>query len=52
MLKTLTVALLAVAMPVGLAHAHGMGHHMHRPMTPGCAMGAARGSNVRMRHRG
>ena len=47
MLKTLTVALLAVAMPVGLAHAHGMGHRMHRHMTPGCAMGAARGSNVR-----
>ena len=30
MLKTLSVAPLAIAMPVGLAHAHGMGHHMHR----------------------
>ena len=30
MLKTLSVALLAIAMPVGLAHAHGVGHDMHR----------------------
>ena len=36
MLKTFAVALLAIAMPVGLAQAHGMGHHMHRHMVPGC----------------
>ena len=41
MLKTFTVVLLAIAMPVCLAHAHGMGHHMHRHMIPGCAMGPA-----------
>jgi hypothetical protein len=39
MLKTLAVALLAIAVPVALAQAHGMGHHMHRHMIPGCAMG-------------
>jgi hypothetical protein len=39
MLKTFAVALLAIALPVGLAQAHGMGHHMHRHMIAGCAMG-------------
>ena len=39
MLKTFTIALLALAIPVGLAHAHGKAHHMHRHMIPGCAMG-------------
>jgi hypothetical protein len=31
MLKTFAVALLAIVLPVGLAQAHGMGHHMHAP---------------------
>ncbi len=39
MLKTFAITLLAVAMSVGLAQAHGMRHHMHRHMIPGCAEG-------------
>ena len=38
MLKTFAVALLAIAMSVGLAHAMGM-RHMHRHVIPGCALG-------------
>jgi hypothetical protein len=36
MLKTFAVALLAIAMPVGLAQAQGMGYRMHRHVIPGC----------------
>jgi hypothetical protein len=39
MLKTFAVVLLAIGLPVGLTHAHGMGHHVHRHMIAGCAMG-------------
>jgi hypothetical protein len=38
MLKTCAVALLAIAMSIGLAQAHYTGHK-HRHMIPGCAMG-------------
>ena len=44
MLKTFAVGLLAIAMPVGLAQAHGTGHRMHRHMIPGCAMGQPAGA--------